>query len=109
MYRRAIFSCFSPSSAVPTILIRYISSYSHIVLSVQNKDLKQMAHHRKKVAGHKLDYDCKKRHGEQGTGMVDAEKKFADSYKVGPVKISAVKMKIFAAGCPAEHAQCGPE
>ena len=40
MYRRAIFSCFSPSSAVPTILIRYISSSSHIVLSVQNKDLK---------------------------------------------------------------------
>merc|ERR1740129_1025912 len=46
-----------------------------------NKDLKQMAHHRKKVAGHKLDYDCKKRHGEQGTGMVESEKKFADSYK----------------------------
>ena len=41
-----------------------------------------MAHHRKKVAGHKLDYDCKKRHGEQGTGMVEAERKFADSYKV---------------------------
>ena len=58
-----------------------------------------MAHHRKKVAGHKLDYDCKKRHGEQvrdeyfksnfspmffscqGTGMVESEKKFADSYK----------------------------
>ena len=41
-----------------------------------------MAHHRKKVAGHKLDYDCKKRHGEQGTGMVDSERKFAESYKV---------------------------
>ena len=48
----------------------------------QNKDLKQMAHHRKKVAGHKLDYDCKKRHGTQGTDMVESEKKFADSYKV---------------------------
>ena len=48
----------------------------------QNKDLKQMAHHRKKVAGHKLDYDCKKRHCTQGTDMVESEKKFADSYKV---------------------------
>ena len=41
-----------------------------------------MAHLRKKVAGHKLDYDCKKRHGTQGTDMVESEKKFADSYKV---------------------------
>ena len=52
------------------------------VFPVQNKDLKQMAHLRKKVAGHKLDYDCKKRHGTQGTEMVESEKKFADSYKV---------------------------
>ena len=47
-----------------------------------------MAHHRKKVAGHKLDYDCKKRHGEQGTGMVESEKKFAESYKVSKTILS---------------------
>ena len=47
-----------------------------------------MAHHRKKVAGHKLDYDCKKRHGEQGTGMVESERKFAESYKVSKIIIS---------------------
>lgn len=55
-----------------------------------NKDLKNMAHHRKKVAGHKLDYDCKKRHGEQGTGMVESEKKFADSYKAAQLSMNSV-------------------
>ena len=50
-----------------------------------------MAHHRKKVAGHKLDYDCKKRHGEQGTGMVESEKKFAESYKVSMTVLSSSK------------------
>ena len=49
-----------------------------------------MAHHRKKVAGHKLDYDCKKRHGEQGTGMVDAERKFAESYKAAQLSMNNV-------------------
>ena len=48
----------------------------------QKKDLAQVAHLRRKVAGHKLDYDCKKRHGTQGTDLVDAERKFADSYQV---------------------------
>ena len=52
-----------------------------------------MAHHRKKVAGHKLDYDCKKRHGEQGTGMVESEKKFAESYKVSKTILSLSQKK----------------
>ena len=69
-----------------------------------------MAHHRKKVAGHKLDYDCKKRHGEQGTGMVESEKKFAESYKVSKTIIifhhgSEVIIHFYClcSGCPAEY------
>lgn len=48
----------------------------------QSKDLKQVAHLRRKVAGHKLDYDCKKRHGTEGGELQDAERKFAESYQV---------------------------
>ena len=70
----------------------------------QNKDLKQMAHHRKKVAGHKLDYDCKKRHGTQGTEMVESEKKFADSYKViiSFILFLLINISMFA-GSPTEY------
>ena len=39
--------------------------------------------YRKKVNGRKLDYDCKKRHGADGDEILDAEKKFAESYQVG--------------------------
>ena len=38
-----------------------------------------MAHHRKKVAGHKLDYDCKKRQGQTEEVVRAAEDKFAES------------------------------
>ena len=63
-----------------------------------------MAHHRKKVAGHKLDYDCKKRHGTQGTEMVESEKKFADSYKVIHFyKISIITNILMFPGSPAEY------
>merc|ERR1719205_51626 len=48
---------------------------------VQTRDLNEVARLRRKVAGHKLDYDCKKRHGAQGGELQDAERKFAESYK----------------------------
>ena len=37
---------------------------------------------RKKLGGRKLDYDCKKRHGADADEIIDAEKKFAESYQV---------------------------
>lgn len=81
-----------------------IPSHNLQFLLGQNKDLKQMAHHRKKVAGHKLDYDCKKRHGTQGTEMVESEKKFADSYKVNSfIFIHFFKNISIFAGSPAEY------
>ena len=51
-------------------------------MKFQSKELREVQQTRKKLSGRKLDYDCKKRHGTQGTDLVDAERKFADSYQV---------------------------
>jgi len=57
---------------------------------MQNKDLSEAARLRKKVAGHKLDYDCKKRHGVQGGELNDAERKFAESYQASQLSMHSV-------------------
>jgi len=51
---------------------------------LQTKDLKEVAHHRKKLQGRKLDYDCKKRKQQSGGAVPDkeikqAEDKFSES------------------------------
>ena len=58
----------------------YLEPLHHL----QSKDLKEAAHHRKKLQGRKLDYDCKKRKQQSGGGVPDkeikqAEDKFAES------------------------------
>merc|ERR1719415_22966 len=45
----------------------------------QTKDLKEVFHHRKKLQGRKLDYDCKKRQGQTEEVVRAAEDKFAES------------------------------
>jgi len=59
-------------------------NYLEPLHQLQSKDLKEVAHHRKKLQGRKLDYDCKKRQ-QQSKGQVpdkevkQAEDKFAES------------------------------
>jgi len=58
----------------------YLEPLHHL----QSKDLKEVAHHRKKLQGRKLDYDCKKRKQQSSGGIPDkeikqAEDKFAES------------------------------
>jgi len=58
----------------------YLEPLHHL----QSKDLKEVAHHRKKLQGRKLDYDCKKRKQQSGGAVPDkeikqAEDKFAES------------------------------
>ena len=45
----------------------------------QTKDLKEVYHHRKKLQGRKLDFDCKKRTGAREDEIKAAEEKFAES------------------------------
>ena len=55
--------------------------------------------YRKKVNGRKLDYDCKKRHGADADEILDAEKKFAESYQVGGLVGVSVGL-VFPEGVP---------
>ncbi len=45
----------------------------------QSKDLKEVFHHRKKLHGRKLDFDCKKRTGAREDEIRQAEEKFSES------------------------------
>lgn len=59
-------------------------NYLEPLHQLQSKDLKEVAHHRKKLQGRKLDYDCKKRKQQGAGGIPDkeikqAEDKFAES------------------------------
>ncbi len=45
----------------------------------QTKDLKEVFHHRKKLQGRKLDFDCKKRTGARDDEIRQAEEKFSES------------------------------
>ena len=53
----------------------YLEPLHHL----QSKDLKEVAHHRKKLQGRKLDYDCKKRNSVPDKEIKQAEDKFAES------------------------------
>jgi len=59
-------------------------NYLEPLHQLQTKDLKEVAHHRKKLQGRKLDYDCKKRKQQGGSTVTDkeikqAEDKFSES------------------------------
>ncbi|XP_022329960.1 endophilin-A3-like isoform X2 [Crassostrea virginica] len=45
---------------------------------LQNKDLKEVNHHRKKLSGRRLDFDCKKRKKDKGANVTEEEIKLAE-------------------------------
>ena len=57
------------------------------LLHLQTKDLKDVLHHRKKLEGRRLDFDCKKRKKMKGTHITEddiklAEDKFEESFNL---------------------------
>eukprot|EP00095_Tigriopus_kingsejongensis_P007335 snap_masked-scaffold589_size129586-processed-gene-0.8 protein:Tk07335 transcript:snap_masked-scaffold589_size129586-processed-gene-0.8-mRNA-1 annotation:"endophilin-a isoform x11" len=64
----------------------------------QSKDLREVMHHRKKLQGRKLDFDCKKRTGARDDEIKQAEDKFAES-----LHLSQLGMHNLMEGSGVEH------
>jgi len=90
---------------------------------LQSKDLKEVLHHRKKLHGRRLDFDCKKRKqtkGATGSSVTDeeirqAEEKFAESLHLAQMGMNNIldndveqisQLAFFAEGLLEYHIQC---
>ena len=52
------------------------------ITHLQNNELKEVMHHRTKLSGRRLDYDCKKRRQNRDDELIQAEEKLEESKKL---------------------------
>ncbi|XP_070503410.1 endophilin-A isoform X2 [Chironomus tepperi] len=82
---------------------------------LQMKDLKEVMHHRKKLQGRRLDFDCKRRRQARDDEIKSAEEKFAESLQLAQIGMYHLlendieqisQMAYFAEALLDYHSQC---